>query len=1037
MRRLTTLAFLASSSLFAQNNISILQNIKPRAIGPAGMSGRVTSIAVVRNQPNVIYTGTASGGIWKSDNGGVAWLPVFDAADVGSIGSLAIQQSNPSVIWAGTGEGNPRNSNNCGKGIYRSPDAGKTWVCMGLENTKTIHRICIDPQNGNRLFAAAMGSPWGPSQDRGVYKTEDGGKTWQKILFTNENSGCAELVMDPSNPDKMFAAIWEYGRKPYTFTSGGAGSGLYMTIDGGKNWKKIGNADGMPEGNLGRIGITIAPSNTNVVYTIVESKTLDLYKSEDGGYKWNKVSSSPNIGNRPFYYNEIYSDPKNENRIYSLWSQVSKSDDGGKHWDVYLDWGHVHPDHHAFYIHPDNPLFQINGNDGGLNISQDGGKTWRYVANLPVGQFYHVRTDNAVPYHVYGGLQDNGSWRGPGYQWIDGGIRNSDWKELLFGDGFDVVPLPNNDEKGYAMWQGGNVYLYDLKTGRNQAIQPVHPSGEYLRFNWNTAIAVQPAKPNTVFIGSQYLHKSWNNGLSWNIISPDLTTHDTAKLHQSKSGGLTIDATNAENYCSIICIEPSISDTNVIWVGTDDGNLQLTKDGGKTWTLLNSKIAGMPKNPWIPFIHVSKTNAGEAWVVMNNYRQNDWTPYLFKTTDYGQTWKRMADGNQVKGHCLSVMPDPVEKNLVFLGTDHGLWVSLNGGNSWEKWTYGMPSCPVQDMVLQERENDLVIATFGRSMYIFDDITPFRKLAAGFKANQDAVIILHASDAYIASFQRPNGERFGADAFFEGENKMYGSMISLAVKGNRNANTNKWEKTKFIGEVYDEKGNKIRTHKFSFDSGGVYRFPWRLIADGFYYPSHSSPDLEESLPVGRTVVPGKYKLVIKEGKNADSTWVNALVNPKENFDAVAEQKKQEMFARLKITVDRAQKAFEALKEAEKNIATIVGLKYANDSAGKRLEALAKPLRDSLKILKELYMPAADVRYYDDVTPRLNEKLGAAAGYIESSSLPAGNAETALKIAETETEKVLQRVNAFFAGKWKDFQEESNKEQIKVFKNLGGY
>ncbi len=1037
MRNLLFLAFLWAGSALAQGNLQLLQSIKPRAIGPAGMSGRVTSIAVVQKQPNIIYAGTASGGLWKSDNGGIAWQPVFDKADVGSIGAVAIQQNNPSVVWAGTGEGNPRNSHNSGKGIYRSGDAGKTWVNMGLENTKTIHRIQIDPLNPNRIFVAAMGSVWGPGQDRGVYRTEDGGKTWTRVLFTNENSGCAELSMDPSNPDKLFAAMWEYGRKPYTFNSGGPGSGLYMTIDGGKNWKKISTKDGIPEGNLGRIGIAIAPSNPNVVYTIIESKTLDLYKSTDGGYAWSKVSSSPNIGNRPFYYNELYCDPKNENKIYSLWSQVSTSDDGGKHWEVYLDWGHVHPDHHAFYIHPDNPLFQINGNDGGLNITYDGGKNWRYIANLPVGQFYHVRVDDAVPYNIYGGLQDNGSWRGPGYTWKDGGIRNSDWKELLFGDGFDVVPVPGNPNKGYAMWQGGNVYFYDIISGRNQAVQPVHPDGKYLRFNWNAGIGIQPKQPNVVYFGSQFLHKSWNNGLSWKIISPDLTTNDTAKLHQAKSGGLTIDATNAENYCTIITIVPSVSDTNVVWVGTDDGNVQLTRDGGKTWMNLTSKIIGAPKNAWIPFIHVSKNNAGEAWVIMNNYRQNDWAPYLFKTTDYGQTWQRMADGTKVKGHCLSVMPDPVEPKLVFLGTDHGLWISIDGGNTYEKWTSGMPSCPVQDMVLQEKENDLVIATFGRSMFVFDDITPFRKLAAGFKTNDQQVKIMHASDGYLANFQRPEGERFGADALYEGENKMYGSIITLYVNGTKNSKTGKWEKTKYTGEVYDAKGNKIRTHKFSFDSGGVYRFPYRFIQDGFHYPSHHTPDPDAGLPAGRSILPGKYKLVIRQGKYADSQEIEVKANPNEPVNMEGELKKQAMYQRLKTAATRAQQGYEGLKTAEKTIETLLTLNYVNDTAAKRLEKLAKPLRDSLKVLKDLFMQAADVNYIEDITQRLNDKLGAAAGFIESNVTPQGNAETALIIAEKETEKVLARVNAFFANQWKTFEEEAKKEQIKPFKNLGNY
>lgn len=1012
-----------------------LQALKPREIGPAGTSGRVTSIAVVRKQPNVMYAGTASGGLWKSDNGGIAWRPVFDTMDVGSIGAVAVLQSNPSVVWAGTGEGNPRNSHNSGRGIYRSLDGGRSWKKMGLEQTRTIHRIITVDANPDVVYVAAMGSVWGPSEERGVYKTTDGGVTWQRVLFTNNLSGCAELVADPTNPNKLFAAMWQYQRKPYAFNSGGPGSGLFMTVDGGKTWSRQGVNEGLPAGILGRIGIAVSAADPMQVYAIVESKTLDMYKSNDGGYRWQKVANHGNMGNRPFYYNEIYSDPKNPNRLYSLWSQVSRSENGGRDWETLLDWGHVHPDHHAFYIHPDNPDFLMNGNDGGLNISYDGGKTWRYAANLPVGQFYHVNVDNELPYNVYGGLQDNGSWKGPGYTWTEGGIRNSDWKELLFGDGFDVVPLDGN--RGYAMWQGGNVYFYNLITGRSQAVKPVHPSGTYLRFNWNAGIAKHPGKTNSLYMGSQFLHRSDDNGMTWRIISPDLSTNDTAKLHQAQSGGLTIDATNAENYCTIITIVPASSDTSVIWVGTDDGNVQLTRDGGKTWTLLNPKIAGLPKNAWIPNICVSKTNAGEAWLVANNYRQNDWEPYLFHTTDFGATWKRMADGNKVHGHCLSVWADSKVPNLVFLGTDHGLFISFDAGNTWNKWSNGIPSCPVQDMAFQERENDLVLATFGRGIFVFDDITPFRLFASGTEPLKHDLKIMHATDAVLAAYTRPSGERFGADGFYEGENKPYGSTITLYTKGTRNNKTGKWEKTKFTGEVYNEAGQKIRTHKFDFDSAGIYRFQWRLIADGFHYPGYRTPEPDETLPAGRSVPPGRYKLLIKTGNYKDSQWIEVKSNPAETYNAVAEAAKTALYNRLKTVTNRAFKAFEGLKQAEESIKMIEMASFLSDSAGKKLTEAAKPLKDSIKKLEELFMPARDVTYYDDVTQRLNDLLGAASGLIDSDMAPAGNAETALANAEREAAAVIARVNWFFDHSWSTFRAGTEKEKVKLFQNAGGY
>jgi photosystem II stability/assembly factor-like uncharacterized protein len=376
----------------------------------------------------------------------------------------ALEEINANVIYVGTGEGNPRNSHNSGKGIYKSLDAGKTWKYIGLEATKTIHRIVINPLNSNQIYVAAMGSVWGPNEDRGVFKSNDGGQTWQKVLYNNSTTGCAELILDINNPNKIIANMYDFQRKPYTYRSGGNGSGLYVSNDGGNNWTKLSSKNGLPEGNLGRIGIAISSSNPDRIYAIIESKNTAFYRSNDGGNNWFKTSQNPNIGNRPFYYSEIYVDPKNENRVFSIWSQISKSEDGGKNWEILADWGHIHPDHHAFFVHPDDPNFMINGNDGGLNISYDGGQTWRFAENIPVGQFYHVNVDNEIPYNVYGGLQDNGSWIGPGFLFKNGGIQNHHWQELLYGDGFDVAPIENNPNEGYAMYQSGNVFHYNLKT---------------------------------------------------------------------------------------------------------------------------------------------------------------------------------------------------------------------------------------------------------------------------------------------------------------------------------------------------------------------------------------------------------------------------------------------------------------------------------------------------------------------------------------------------------------------------------------------
>ena len=634
-------------------SMDVLKNMKPRNIGPGGMSGRVTSIDVVHKNPDVMYVGTASGGLWKSTSGGIKWEPIFEKEVTASIGAVAIQQSNPSVIWVGTGEGNPRNSLNGGYGIYKSLDGGKTWKSMGLENTRHIHRVIIDPTNPDIVYAAAIGSPWGEHPERGVFKTVDGGKTWKKVLYSNNKTGAADLVMDPSNPNKLIAAMWEHKRDPWFFKSGGKGSGLYITYDGGENWKKVTDKEGFPKGDLGRIGVAISRSNPNTIYALVESKKNALYKSEDGGFKWKKINHKPGIGNRPFYYSEIYADPQNENRLYSIFTYVNVSQDGGKSFKqlmpAYGANNGVHPDHHAWWIHPENGKFMIDGNDGGLNITRDGGKTWRFIGNLPVAQFYHIDVDNEYPYNVYGGMQDNGSWRGPAYVWKAQGIRNSYWQEISFGDGFDVVPDRDDSRYGWSMSQQGFVSRYDYKTGNNYTVKPTHPDPEVkLRFNWNSAINIDPFDNSTIYFGSQFVHKSTDKGLTWEVISPDLTTDDKSKQKQHESGGLTIDATGAENHCTVLVIEPSPVEKNMLWAATDDGRVHVTQNGGSTWTDVSKNIKGLPANSWIVQIKASNKNKGEALLVANDYRRFNYTPYAYRTKNYGKTWERIVDENDVK-----------------------------------------------------------------------------------------------------------------------------------------------------------------------------------------------------------------------------------------------------------------------------------------------------------------------------------------------------------------------------------------------------
>ena len=786
MRHLFSILFLICTMQLGAQQFSTtwLKEAAPRNIGPGGMSGRITSIDVVESNPDIMYVGTASGGLWKSTSAGISWEPVFNDQVTASVGAVAIQQSNPDVIWVGTGEGNPRNSLNGGYGIYKSLDGGKSWKSMGLQKTRHIHRVIIDPSNPNIVYVAAIGSPWGEHPERGIYKTTNGGISWSKVLFINNKTGAADLVMDPSNPNKLVAAMWEHKRDPWFFKSGGSGSGLHITYDGGKTWSKKTDADGLPKGDLGRIGLAIAANKTNIIYALVESKKNALYKSEDGGFKWKKINDKSDIGNRPFYYSDIAVDPQNENRVFSVFTYVNVSQDGGKNFSELMpaygvDNG-VHPDHHAWWIHPKDGSFMIDGNDGGLNITRDGGKTWRFIGNIPVAQFYHISVDNEFPYNVYGGMQDNGSWRGPAYVWKTQGIRNSYWQEIAFGDGFDVVPDLDDSRYGYAMSQQGFVSRYDWKTGNNYIVRPTHPEADtVLRFNWNAAIGQDLFDNSTVYFGSQFVHKSEDKGQTWEVISPDLTTNDPEKQKQSESGGLTLDATGAENHCTILVIEPSAVEKNMLWAASDDGRVHFTKDGGGTWVDVSKNLKGLPAGSWITQIKASQKNKGEALLVANDYRRFNYTPYAYRTKNYGKTWERIVDETDAESYVLSIIEDPINSNLMFLGTDDGLYISFNAGKKWKKFDSEIfPTVSVKDLVIQTREHDLVIGTFGRAAWVLDDIRPLRSMATNPDLVKDSSMqLFEPPTAYLAAYQQPTGSRFGADAMYQGTNRKFGAMIS--------------------------------------------------------------------------------------------------------------------------------------------------------------------------------------------------------------------------------------------------------------------
>jgi photosystem II stability/assembly factor-like uncharacterized protein len=1063
-------SFLVFNFSFAQqvDLAKQFKNMKPRAIGPSGMSGRITTIDALHNDRNTIYIGAASGGVWKTENAGNNWKPVFDEQPIQNIGSVAICQSNPSIVWVGTGEGNPRNSVSLGEGIYKSIDAGKTWKCMGMEKTRNIHRIIIDPTNANVVYAGAIGNPYGIHSERGVFKTTDGGDTWTKVLYTNDTSGVADMIMDAKNPNKLFAAMWQHSRTPWSLNSGGKGSGLYMTMDGGKTWKNLAGENGLPKMPYGRIGLAICHDMPNRVFALIESTKSALYRSDDGGNNWEKVNEDPAYtANRSFYFQDIIADPKNENRLWLINQTVSMSEDGGKTFKTIIPYSGIHPDHHAFWIHPEDPNYIIDGNDGGIGITRDKGKTWQFDEKIPVGQFYHINVDNELPYNVMGGLQDNGSWRGPAYTWTNAGIKNYYWESLWGGDGFDVMPDPEDATWVYAMSQGGNVGRHNITTGENWDIQP--PSvvntvnKDRLRFNWNAAIAQDAFDKKTIYYGSQFVHKSTDKGASWTTISPDLSNNDSVKIDQSKNGGISIDITGAENHCTILAIEPSKLNKDLLWVTTDDGNVQLTKDGGKNWTNVTSKITGLAKGCWIPQVRASRYNAGEAFVVANDYRRGNFAAMIFRTMDYGATWTNILQNKNTKGYALCVIQDPAEPNLIFVGTEQGLWISMDNAATFQQFKNGYPSVSTYDFAIQEREADLAIATFGRAIYILDDIRPLRQLASQKGILNKNLIAFKNNDAYQVTYKNAPGYEWSTWGIWDAENKNRGAQINFYVAapsqpspvGRGPSATDLKETTTPIGrgsksplrgvggldtatvKIYNDKNELIRTLQWGVDSGFNKKY-WGMEEKGFRQPGSPKPKENAPEPGGSLTEPGTYKLVIQLKKEIDSSYITLKADPRKIDNTTIKKAQKELSTKLRKTADKLTKGIDMLNDAED-----ITKKYEaqlKDVEGKDADTIrkqSKKMQDEIKTIRDFISGKKIERqgYGQLPVETVMSSLQEAIGYINGkNAMPTNQEELLVQKAEKNINESIKKINTFFSNKWKAYQTLIETSKVNIFKEF---
>jgi photosystem II stability/assembly factor-like uncharacterized protein len=1017
-----------STPATAQIDPAIFAGLHARNIGPTGMSGRVGAIDAVDADPDILYVGAATGGLWKSVDGGVTWKPLTDSLPAASIGAIAVDQRTPDLVWIGTGERNLRNSAGVGTGVYKSLDAGKTWTHMGLDSTGAIDAILIDPTDPDMVYAGALGNTWKDSEDRGVYKTTDGGKTWRKVLYVNPRTGAGDMVMDPSNPRHLIVGMWEHRRWPWYFTSGGSGSGIYTTYDGGETWKPLTPKDGIPEGALGRTGLDFARGAPGVVYALVEAKRSVVLRSTDGGDTWTSMNRTRNIDGRPFYYGQIRVDPANENHVWIVESPVKESTDGGKTFKTLLGFDRVHVDHHAFWVGPHGKVI-YDGNDGGAYISRDGGATFRFVQNLPLAQFYHIAVDMDTPYHVYGGLQDNGSFVGPAITWHNGGIRMYDWDEVAFGDGMATFPDPKHPRYGYSSTQNGDIYRFDRVSGERKVIKPAPPdTATPLRFNWNAGMTFDPFD-GSIYLGSQFVHKSGDMGNTWTIISPDLTTNDTTKQHADVSGGLTYDASGAEAFTTILQIAPSPVRQGVIWVGTDDGNVQLTRDGGKTWTNVGKAIKGVPAGTWVPHIEPSRFDSAAAFVVFDDHRRGNNQPYAFKTTDWGKSWTSLVTPD-VQYFLHTIAQDPVHPSLLFLGSEFGMYVSFDGGQRWTLWR-GLPRVPVRSILVHPRALDLVIGTHGRGAWILDDVRPLEALAADPNITKQALHLFPIPPAVEYREGQVPGPRFTGDAMFLGANRAYGALLTYYVSGRsgRSMSTEGAETTSpaapaasaaspadTVATIQVLSGDSvIRTFRGPARPG-LNRAAWPLVRDGF--PEPSNPEAEQQqpqppgvLPPGPDVLPGSYTVrVIAHGDTATGA---AVVSPDPRVTVSEADRRANLGMILRAgqrqrvateAVNRLREATQAIDDVNKHLAS------QDDTTAQALRAAGDSLKTRLTAVEELFMGKQDIQGFIDSPNAVLPKLGTVIYSVGSSWEAPTRAETAyLEQAEQLLQAALARFN----------------------------
>ncbi|MDE2148761.1 MAG: sialidase [Gammaproteobacteria bacterium] len=914
-----------------------ISGLGARNIGAAVTGGRIAALAARddRSGKTTLFVGAADGGVWKSTDGGTTFKPVFDDQPVASIGAIAIDPTHPNNVWVGTGESWTRNTVSIGNGIYKSTDDGETWTHVGLDNSERISRILVDPRDSDVVYACVPGKLWSDSAERGLYKTTDGGNSWTQILKgSNLSTGCSTLALDPKNPEVLLAGLWDFRRKGWTFRSGGdgpqafSGSGLFESRDAGATWTEITPATnkGFPAKPYGRLAVAIAPTDPNRVYAFVESPHSALYVSDDGGATWQQRDKSQWMVWRPFYFASLIVDPNDANRVFKTDGNLIVSNDAGRSFSVIAGFQTTHGDLHAVWIDPKNSRHVIAGDDGGLWLSYDGGNKWWKGGNLPISQFYHVSVDNDDPYHVYGGLQDNSDWVGDSA--YPGGITNSRWENMYGGDGFWMFEDPADPDYLYAEAQGGTIGRVNRHTHETRDIQPQAGYKEKLRWNWNTPIALSPNDKGTVYIGAQFLFRSRDHGDSWQRISPDLTTNNPQWQQQERSGGVTVDNSAAEAYTTIYSISESPQQAGLIWVGTDDGNLQLTRDGGAHWENLIRNVRGLPQQSWVNWVQASRFDAGTAYAAFDRHSFGEMGPYLYKTTDYGRTWTPLLTPRApkgVRGYAWVIKEDTVKPDLLFLGTELGLWVSIDGGERWAQFKGGhLPDVAVRDLAIQPRDDDLVIATHGRGIWIVDDITPLRHLTPA---------VLDSHVAFVAA--RPQQQRIEAnggwsngDAVFVGQNPPAGAVITYYRR-----TRHLFGKLKL--EVLDDRGEVIDTLPASARRG-LNRVVWSMHLP----PPRAPPAVQLAFngAQGPRVLPGTYTIRMTDNGKVYETHIEVSADRRDKFTLADRKAQFEAAMRVHALFGRESDLVDRVGRLRAGIAQRLAAAGAGSALGAKLHAL---------------------------------------------------------------------------------------------------